>query len=270
MKPASYTPEELKAAVAEFPLWYHKIDLGQGVVTPGFDFDTIWALVREVRDGLDYGGQYVLDLASFDGMWAFEAERLGAGSVLATDVLSSSFRNFLFCKHVLGSDVIPYYNVSPYNLVERLDVPSLEGRRGQRRLFDIVQHMGLLYHLRDPMMSLSQSRSVLRRGGLLLLETAAFLDTEQSVMVFNVPRDLPHRKYDDPTTWWIPTILCVEEMLNASLFRVRKETVRTLSWGRHGRLCLVAEAIGPDEVRPELAEVLLQTHMNPGLATDRL
>jgi len=268
MKPAVYTDEELKAAVAEFDFWYHKIDLGQGVVTPGCDFDAIWDLIRAVRDNLDYQGKYVLDLASFDGMWAFEAERLGASTVVATDVLSASFRNFLFCRNVLGSDVIPYYNVSPYNLVERLDVPSLESQPGRRKLFDIVQHMGLLYHLRDPMFSLSQARSMLPRGGLMLLETAAFLDEERSAMAFNIARDTGPRRYNDPTTWWMPTILCVKDMLNASLFRVREDSMKVLSWGRHGRICLVAEAIGLDDVRPDLAEELSRTYRNPGLAND--
>jgi tRNA (mo5U34)-methyltransferase len=270
MKPVPYTQDELEAAVAEFPFWYHKIDLGQGVVTPGRDYEDMWALIREVRDTLDYSEKYVLDLASFDGLWAFEAEQLGAGTGIATDVVAASFRNFLFCKSVLGSDVIPYYNVSPYKLVERLDVPSLEADPGKRKLFDIVQHLGLLYHLRDPMMSLSQSRSMLRRGGLMLLETGAFLDNDRSAMLFNISRGRGPRIYEDPTTWWLPTILCVKEMLNASLFRVREETVRILPWGKHGRLCLVAEAIGPDEVRPELADLLFRTYLNPGLSTDDL
>lgn len=270
MKPAAYTRDELLAAVAGFPFWYHKIDLGQGVVTPGQPYDEIWDLIRSVRASLAYTGRSVLDLASFDGLWAFEAEGLGAGPVVATDVLSASFRNFLFCKSVLGSEVVPYYNVSPYRLVERLDVPSLENQRGHRRLFDIVQHLGLLYHLRDPLLSLAQARSMLPRGGLLLLETAAILDEMRSVMVFNTPVEGRQRLYNDPTTCWIPTVLCVKEMLAASLFRVREGSQRTLVWGRHGRLCLVAEAVGPEDVRPEFADILLQSHMNPGLATDQL
>lgn len=74
------TPDEPRSEIAKFPFWYHRIDLllGHGVVTPGHDFEPIWDMIRDTRRFIDYRGKKVLDLASFDEMWAFEAERLGA------------------------------------------------------------------------------------------------------------------------------------------------------------------------------------------------
>src|SRR5919198_749088 len=64
--------------------WYHVIDLGNGVVTPGF---------VDHRPQLDlYGlpaslaGKRCLDVATFDGFWAFEMERRGAAEVVAVDL----------------------------------------------------------------------------------------------------------------------------------------------------------------------------------------
>ncbi len=57
------TPEQLRAEVAKFD-WYHKIDLGQGVITPGNDWDSLWNPIREVRRYIEYEGKKVLDIAS--------------------------------------------------------------------------------------------------------------------------------------------------------------------------------------------------------------
>ena len=65
--------------IEELKPWYHKIDLGNGIVTPGRDWDGLWNAIRKLMDRVDYTDKKVLDLASWDGLWAFEAERVGSG-----------------------------------------------------------------------------------------------------------------------------------------------------------------------------------------------
>jgi tRNA (mo5U34)-methyltransferase len=286
------TAIELQNAVSKFPFWYHKIDLGQGVITPGLNFDPLWNMIRETRNDIDYRGKKVLDIASFDGMWAFEAEKLGAELVVATDCYYETYKNFLFCKEILGSNVIPYYNISPYDLWSRMDVFLQENWGDQKpydRLFDVVQHLGLLYHLRDPMLSLSQARSVIRTGGYLLIETAAVINEEASFMLFNgVPPD-KQRIYEDTTTWWAPTLSCLKEMLKASLFEPVEETVKILNrrdmtqilrntFRRYldpkkytiSRASLVARAVTATDVSDEYYRELARTYRNPGLIVEHL
>lgn len=283
-------PEYLEQKVKEFTFWYHKIDLGNGVVTPGLDFEPIWNMIRKTREHIDYAGKRVLDIASFDGMWAFEAEKLGAKQVVATDVYYEQFNNFLFCREVLGSKVIPYYNTSPYDLYNRLDVFLQENWNEQKpyeRMFDIVQHLGLLYHLRDPMLTLSQARSVIKPGGYLMIETAAVVNETDSFMLFNgIPPAKP-RIYEDATTWWAPTILCLKELLRATLFEPVEESIQILGQQsfndrikstfktmsiKHpiSRVSLVAKAVAPESVDKEYFRELARTYRNPGLAVDRL
>ena len=274
----------------DFTYWYHKIDLGNGIVTPGFDYDPLWDNIRKVRGGIDYKNKTVLDIASFDGLWAFEAEQLGAKSVVATDCLYRTLRNFMFCRDVLGSQCIPYYNVSPYHLVERLDVflqENFDHETPYERMFDIVQHLGLLYHLRDPLLSLSQARSCIKTGGTLLIETNVILDTEESFMLYNgIP--FTHRVSDNYSVWWIPTINCMKEMLMASFFRPDEGSISVVEFTaplqgkrslfpkqahngvverdyRVGRLCLAAEALDPKDVQPEFLREMERTFRNPGL-----
>ena len=277
----------------EFRFWYHKIDLGNDVITPGLDFDPLWNMVRETRNHIDYKGKRVLDIASFDGMWAFEAEKLGADLVVATDCYYETYKNFLFCRNALNSRVIPYYNISPYDLYGRLDVFLEENWGDQQpydRLFDIVQHLGLLYHLRDPMLTLSQARSVIRKDGYLLIETAAVVNEESSFMVFNGVPPQEQRIYKDTTTWWAPTIPCLLEMLRASLFKPIEDSMRVLEHKayrklntklRHylkpenhtftiSRVSLVAKAIGKADVDGEYYRELARTYRNPGLVISQI
>jgi len=277
--------QRIEAFLKKRTYWYHKMELAPGLVTPGFNLEPIWDQTRRVRARLDYKGKAVLDIATFDGMFAFEAERLGAARVIATDCLYKSFENFLFCREVFSSAICPYYNVSPYNLADRLDVYFKERYDDvdDDRLFDVVQHLGLLYHLRDPLRSLMQARSVLKPGGALLLETDFLMDREESIMLFN---GLPTaaRVRDNYSVWWAPTKTCLIEMLQASLFEVDHKSYSEFFFDvpgrpegrildsapdgaqpyRIGRAALIARAVPVSNAHPKLAAELMRTYRNPG------
>ncbi|MGI0086678.1 MAG: DUF1698 domain-containing protein [Nitrosotalea sp.] len=289
-----YSSEEInkikKRLKDEFTYWYHKIDLGHGIVTPGFDYEPLWNNIRKVRELVDYKNKTVLDIASFDGLWAFEAEKLGAKTVIATDCLYRSFKNFLFCKEVLESQCVPYYNISPYNLFERLNVffeENYDNEKPYERMFDIVQHLGLLYHLRDPFFGLAQARSCLKTNGTLLIETNVVLDSDESFMLYNgIP--FTHRVSDNYSVWWIPTINCLKEMLMGTLFEPVDSSISIVEFGlplqskvsrfpkrdhpgikereyKIGRLCITAKALDPQKAEPEFLREILRTFRNPGL-----
>jgi len=282
---------EIKEKIkSEFTYWYHKIDLGQGIVTPGFDYDPLWDNIRKVRKLIDYKNKIVLDIASFDGLFAFEAEKLGAKTVVATDCFYRTFKNFLFCKEILGSQCIPYYNISPYNLFDRLNVffeENYDNEEQYSRMFDIVQHLGLLYHLRDPFSSLSQARSCLKTNGTLLIETNIIIDSDESFMLYNgIP--FTSRVSDNYSVWWIPTVNCLKEMLMGTLFKPVDSSISIVEFGlplqskvKHfpkrdhpgvkereykiGRLCMTAKALDPQNAEPEFLREVLRTFRNPGL-----
>jgi SAM-dependent methyltransferase len=283
---------DIRKEVKKHRFWYHKINLGDGVITPGLDLDPLWDMIRQSRGYIQYEGKRVLDIASFDGMWAFEAEKLGASQVIATDCYYETFKNFLLCKEILHSEVIPYYNISPYKLCDRLDVFLQENWDDQKpydRMFDVVQHLGLLYHLRDPLLTLSQARSVIKSSGSLLIETAIVINEDSPFMLFNgIPPD-KQRIYDDITTWWAPTLSCLKEMLRASLFLPIDETIRILESDKLSqriknqiqhvfpgdrfvisRVSLVAKAVKPNDVDSAYFRELTRTYRNPGLVVENL
>ncbi len=64
--------------------WYHTIDLGGGVVTPGFIDNRNSVPLFGLPD--DLTGKRCLDIGTYDGFWAFEMERRGASEVIGIDV----------------------------------------------------------------------------------------------------------------------------------------------------------------------------------------
>lgn len=243
--------------------WYHSMDLGSGIVTPGFGFGELWENVRRVRASIGYAGKSVLDLGCYDGMWAFEAEALDAALVVAVDCCESwrtpeydrlpqrggdrhrpryqGHENFSLVREALRSDVVAYFNVPMTDLVRRLD-----GVLGSHPLavdgFDIVQHLGVLYHVRDPMLTLAQTRSVMKDGGTLLLETGIYNASNECALFFN--RDFS-ALFDDPTTWWLPTLEGLGQMLEHSLFDVDEGSIVRLprcGAETHDRIALRAVA----------------------------
>jgi tRNA (mo5U34)-methyltransferase len=64
--------------------WYHTIDLGNGIQTPG-RFNHI-PLVKDYRLPERLDGMRALDVATMNGFWAFQMEQRGAREVLALDV----------------------------------------------------------------------------------------------------------------------------------------------------------------------------------------
>jgi tRNA (mo5U34)-methyltransferase len=182
--------------------WYHTIDLGNGVVTPGVD-DSPYRLARlGLPESL--AGLTVLDVGAWDGFFSFEAERRGAERVLATDKYAwsggswSSKAGFDPARRALGSKV------------EDLEVDGLDLAPERIGTFDVVLFLGVLYHLRDPLLALEKIASVSR--DLLILETVVdMVGIRRPAAAFYPQRELNN----DPTNWWGPNHPAVHGMLRA-------------------------------------------------------
>jgi tRNA (mo5U34)-methyltransferase len=238
------TEQEIMDRVAElhrFCPWYHIMDLaprGGGVFTPGWKaLEPTWTNIRGVRSRLTYSGRRVLDLGSRDGMWAFEAEALGAGPVVATDIGWTGYLDHMvFCREVLGSKVVPFYNIP----VERLTDGLACFWRENPGKFDIVQHLGLLYHLEDMMVSLRQARACLKDTGRMLLETAIYTAESFPMARFNSDQGV----YSDTETFWAPNMPCLDGMLRTAGFEIDTEGVNMLGKDKTiDRVALWAKAI---------------------------
>lgn len=184
--------------------WWHRIDLGGGVITPG-------GCGSDGGLGLpdDLTGKTVLDIGAWDGYYAFACERRGAADVLATDSFvwqgqkpGCSQAGFLCARRALHSAVrdqtIDIMDLSP----EAIGGP-----------FDLVLCLGVLYHLRHPLLALERVRSVTRER--LVLEThITFTDIPVPALAFYEGDELNH----DPTNWFDPNPPAVLALLRAAGF----------------------------------------------------
>jgi tRNA (mo5U34)-methyltransferase len=192
--------DELKRRVSEVR-WFHSIDLGQGIVTPGRDRSA--SKLRTLRFPERMDGRTVLDIGAFDGFFAFEAERRGAKRVVAVDSIvwnSPDYgkAGFELAREALGSSVVDHES----------EVADL--RPEDIGTFDIVLFLGVLYHLRDPLGALTAVASVC--ADQLILETFVdLLGCGRPAAAF-----YPHDELGgDPSNWWGPNVPAVEGMLKA-------------------------------------------------------
>lgn len=49
--------ENLLRKIENLKPWWHKIELGDGVVTPGGDHEWVWDPIRRLMDKVDYSGK---------------------------------------------------------------------------------------------------------------------------------------------------------------------------------------------------------------------
>ena len=198
------TRADIKRQVDEIK-WFHAIDLGNGIVTPGAVRGMTHAQLGLTND---LRGQTVLDIGAFDGYYSFQAERHGAKRVLATDWYvwnggwPTANRGFKLCRRVLRSRVedktISVMDLTPDNI----------------GIFDVVLFLGVLYHLKHPLLALERLAAVTKHR--LVVETHIDCTVmDRPAAAFYSGSELA----GDPTNWWGPNPLCVEEMLRTVGFR---------------------------------------------------
>ncbi len=122
--------------------WWHSIDLGHGFVTPGaIPLAELQANFAYLQLPADLTGQRVLDIGCWDGFYSFEGERRGA-DVVAVDCWRPE--GFFLAHEALQSRV-QFHELSVYEL-----------SRERLGSFDIVLFLGVLYHLRHPLLALER------------------------------------------------------------------------------------------------------------------
>lgn len=218
------TREEIARRAAELGPWFHNLDL-RGVRTAPDHFLGDYPAVkwRHVAAALpaDLAGASVLDVGCNAGFHALEMAQRGAGRVVAIDSDERYLAQARFAAEVSGAR-IEFRNLSVY------DVAAL----GER--FDIVLFMGVLYHLRHPLLALDLIREHVARDTLVfqsMQRGSRAIEKLREDYDFNeaAPFDAPgypklhfveHSYAHDWTNWWVPNRAAAEAMLRAAGFAI--------------------------------------------------
>lgn len=232
---ASVSPRhsaDLRDRVDALGPWFQNIDLGGGITTapahflgdyPSFKFAGFAHVLPE-----DMSGKSVLDIGCNAGFYSIEMKRRGAAHVVGIDNDERYLAQARLASGELGFKDIEFRNLSVY------DVAML----GER--FDLVIFMGVLYHLRHPLLALDLIRAHVAGDAMLFQTMQQGVDT-----IAEVPADHPfympgtteppgyfdepgyprmhfieHEFAHDWTNWWAPNAACSQAMLRAAGFSI--------------------------------------------------
>jgi len=208
----------------ELAPWFHNLHLPGGRQTaphhPLGDFPRFkWDEIAPHLPG-DLDGARALDIGCNAGFYSIELARRGA-SVLGVDVDDHFLAQARWAAGECGvSDRIELDRMSVYDLA-RLDAEP----------FDVVLFLGVLYHLRHPLLAIDLVAERVARGGTLVLQTLTRPGEERRATPADLPigeRDamtepgwpgmafIEHKLAGDPTNWWAPDAGCVEAMLRST------------------------------------------------------
>ena len=218
------TRRTLEEQVSALGPWFHDLEL-QGVRTApdhplGNFLEHLWATVEPAFPS-DMTGSTVLDIGCNAGFYTFKLAERGA-RVTGIDHDPHYLKQARFAADLLGHDV------------ELLEMEAYDVRNLGRR-FDYVLFMGVLYHLRYPLMGLDRVREVVGermvfqtmvRGSLERMEAAEDYPFEEE-SIFDDPRFprlyfLEHRYAGDPTNWWVANESGAAALLRAAGFTIEE------------------------------------------------
>jgi len=215
-----------ESAAPELGPWFHNLHLPGGRRTapdhPLGDFPAFkWEQIAPHLPA-DLSGARALDIGCNAGFYTFELARRGA-DVLAIDVDEHYLRQARWAAAELNlADRVTLRKLGVYDLVN-LDVEP----------FDVVLFLGVLYHLRHPLLALDVVAPL--AGGTLVVQTLTMPGEERTDAPANVSIDerdalradgwpsmafIEHELARDPTNWWAPNAACVEAMLRSCRLRI--------------------------------------------------
>lgn len=222
---------DLRRRIDALAPWFHNIDLG-GIQTAPDHFlgdypRTKFATFAHALPA-DLSGKSVLDIGCNAGFYSVEMKRRGAARVVGIDSDERYLAQARLASEALGFTGIEFRNLDVYQVA----------RLGER--FDLVIFMGVLYHLRHPLLALDLIREHVA-GDLMLFQTMQQGADEIAEVAENHPFFMPgtwnkpayfddpgypkmhfiERRYaDDWTNWWAPNRAASAAMLRAAGFAI--------------------------------------------------
>jgi tRNA (mo5U34)-methyltransferase len=236
--PHGLSADELSAYVARTG-WYHEIELGNGVSTPGTksvaDIDREWGLFALG----DLTGRSVLDIGGVDGGYAFRAEQSGASPAAVLDhyLWATDFARYtdIYNQHKLADAVPPAPHESKAwhpattptrwrfdtarqalkSSVVAMPLDFADCDLAAVGPWDVVLFLGVLYHMHDPVGILRRLATVTKQQAVIETEAMFIRDHPEALWRFFPAGELN----SDRSNWWVPNMNALLGLIGAAGFR---------------------------------------------------
>ncbi|MDD2672938.1 MAG: TIGR04290 family methyltransferase [Syntrophales bacterium] len=235
---------EISRRIRDLGEWFQNIDLNGVITAPGHFLGDYPANKWKKFSGSiprNLSGWTVLDIGCNAGFYSIEMKRRGASRVVGIDNDEGYLAQARFAAEICGIE-IEFREMSVYEIADL------------REKFDLVLFLGVLYHLRHPLLALDLInkhvvkdffvfQTMLRgeRNGTPVevdyefWEKDVFLEPGFPQMYF-----IEEKYAGDPTNWWIPNRACAEAMLRSAGFSITERPeeevfiCRKIMEARHG------------------------------------
>lgn len=229
--------------IIENEVWFHSIDLGNGITTRGQKTPEALNAELKAMDFPDLKGKTVLDIGTYDGFYAFYAEKKGAARIVALDkyvweykaMFSDTYYDFIKKNGYTPSP--PYktewmkWEHQPENLpgkirfdiahsvlnssVEPL-IRNIFDDPNEIGTFDIVLFLGVLYHMKDPLGALTWLSSLTSEIAIIETEAIAIAQYENVALCEFFEKDECNGDYSN---WWAPNLKALSGLCRAAGFK---------------------------------------------------
>jgi tRNA (mo5U34)-methyltransferase len=241
---------EIRARVEALAPWFHNMNLGGVRTAPDhflYDYpNNKWSRFAHAVPK-DLTGKTVLDIGCNAGFYAMEMKRRGAERVLGVDSDDRYLDQARLAAEVNGLE-IEFRKLSVYEL----------GRLGEQ--FDLVIFMGVLYHLRHPLLALDIIHDTVARDLLLFQTMQRGSDKVKTVKPdydffkmkhfdkagYPKMHFIEHRYSGDETNWWAPNAACSQAMLRSAGFDIIEHPEEEVYLCRRVELAGEPGAVYPD------------------------
>lgn len=257
------TPEQiadLRRRIAAIQSWYHRIDLGDGIETPGHFRMADYLGYYHLPERMD--GMQVLDVGASTGFFAYEFERRGAARVVGVELPSwgdhdwtpryrrefaqkSSDERRNIDREVMRDGFALVGEALGSRRVERVWRTIYDLRAEELGRFDLVFSGSMLMHVRDPVLGIQRLRECCRPDGRLIVSISTTMPEATEPLARFVGEW-------NQCNWWQLSPRALDEVLRCCDFdRIEHRAVFTLQdvTGRFGDPTYVCHALprsGPD------------------------
>ena len=215
----------IQPEIEELKPWFHNLHLPDSTQTapdhwlgdfPMFKWKELSPYIPE-----DLNGWKVLDVGCNAGFYTFELAKRGA-DVLGIDVDTHYLKQAEWASEKMGlQKKTRFQQMQVYDLAK------------QEETFDLIWFMGVLYHLRYPMLAMDILAE--KNTDMMVFQTLSMPGADAEENTWDRPineRDdllkdgwpkmafIEHKFSGDPTNWWLPNHAGIEAMLRSCGYKI--------------------------------------------------